>query len=94
MADAQPGTSCRSLLKQMIILPVPCQYTLSLMNFIISNQEMFQTNSFIHNINPLKPTGYVTHQQVFHSIIVLSAQTAFMYLYLSQNKQRLVPLTP
>jgi hypothetical protein len=45
------GTSCRSLLKQLDILPVPCQYTMSLMNIIINNQENFQTNSFIHNIN-------------------------------------------
>jgi hypothetical protein len=51
MAGAQPRTSCRSLFKQLEILPVPCQYTLSLMNFIVSNQENFQTNSSMHNIN-------------------------------------------
>jgi len=31
--------------------PFPCQYILSLMNLIISNQENFQTSSSIHNIN-------------------------------------------
>jgi hypothetical protein len=51
MAGAQPRTLCRSLFKQLEILPVPCQYIFSLMNFIISNQGNFQTNSFIHNIN-------------------------------------------
>ena len=51
MAGAQPRTSCRSLFKQLEILPVPCQYILSLMNFIINNQENFQTNSSTHNIN-------------------------------------------
>ena len=30
---------------------VPCQYTLSLMRFTINNQEIFQTVSYIHNIN-------------------------------------------
>jgi len=46
-AGAQP----RTLFKQLEILPVPCQCILSLMSFIISNQEILQINSFIHNIN-------------------------------------------
>ena len=51
MAAAQPRTSSKSLFKESKNLPVPCQYILSLMNFIINNQESFQTNSPIHNIN-------------------------------------------
>jgi hypothetical protein len=51
MAVAQSRTSCRSLFKQLEILPVPCQYILSLLNFIINNQGIFQTNSSIHDIN-------------------------------------------
>jgi hypothetical protein len=51
MAGAQPGTLRRSRIKQLDILPVPCQYILSLMNVIINNQENFQTNLSIHNIN-------------------------------------------
>ena len=51
MAGAQTRTSCRSPFPQLEILPVSCQYTLSLMNFIIINQAIFQTNSFIHNIH-------------------------------------------
>jgi hypothetical protein len=51
MAAAQPSTSCKSLFKESKILPVPCQYILSLMNFIINNQERFHTNSSTHNIN-------------------------------------------
>jgi len=51
MAGAQPRTSCTSLFRQLKILPVPSQYTLSLMSFILNNQEIFQTNSPIHNIN-------------------------------------------
>jgi len=52
MTGAQPRTSCKSLFKQLEILPVPCQYVLSLMKFIINNQEIFfKTNSSIHNIN-------------------------------------------
>jgi len=51
MADAQPRTSSRNLFKKSDILPVPCQYILSLMNTIINNQENLQTNSSINNIN-------------------------------------------
>jgi hypothetical protein len=51
MADVQPRTSSRSLLKKTDILLVPCQHVLSLMNIITNNQENFQTNSSIHNIN-------------------------------------------
>jgi hypothetical protein len=51
MAGAEPRTSCRSLFKKLEILPVPCQHTLSLMSFIINNQEISQTNSSIDNIN-------------------------------------------
>ena len=42
MAGAQPRTSCRSLFTQLEILPVQCWYILSLMNFLIINQETFQ----------------------------------------------------
>jgi hypothetical protein len=50
MYGAQSRTPCRSIFKQSEILPVPCQYMLSLTNFII-NHEMFQTNSSIRNTN-------------------------------------------
>jgi hypothetical protein len=51
MAGAQHITSCSSLLKQLLIPPVPCQHILSLTNFIINNWEIFQRNSPIPNIN-------------------------------------------
>ena len=51
MAGTQSRTSCRSLVKQLEILPVPCQYILSLMNLIINNQEFLQTDLSMHNIN-------------------------------------------
>ena len=51
MAGAQPRNSRRSLFKQLEILPVPFHYILSLMIFIIKNQEFFQTNLSVHKIN-------------------------------------------
>jgi hypothetical protein len=51
VASAQPSTSFRSLFKPLEILSFPCQYILSLMDFIVNNQENFQTDSSIHSIN-------------------------------------------
>jgi len=42
VAGAKPRTSCRSLFKQLEILPVPCQDILTLMTFLISNQGNFK----------------------------------------------------
>jgi len=44
MADAHLGTSLRGLFKELEILPVPCSYVHFLVNFIINNQEVLQTN--------------------------------------------------
>jgi hypothetical protein len=41
----KPQNSCRDLFKTLQILPLPCEYIFSLLNFIISNQEHFQANS-------------------------------------------------
>jgi hypothetical protein len=51
MVGAHPRTSCIRLFKNLEILPVPSQYIYSLINFFVNNQEKFQTNSTIHNIN-------------------------------------------
>jgi hypothetical protein len=53
MANTQPTTLCRTLLKQLGLLTVPCKCLLSLRNSIINNQENFQTNPPIHNINKI-----------------------------------------
>jgi hypothetical protein len=44
MVGAQPRTPRRRLFKKLQILRIPCQYIFSLMNFILNNQENFQTN--------------------------------------------------
>ena len=51
MAGAHPRTLCRRLFKKLEILSVPSQYIYSLMSFFIGNQEKFETNSSVHNIN-------------------------------------------
>ena len=44
----EPRASCRGLFRSLQILPVPCQYILSLMLFIIGNPNNFQTVSEVH----------------------------------------------
>jgi hypothetical protein len=50
MVGAHTRTHCKSLFKKLEILPVPCQYIFSLTNFLVDNQENFQTNSSVYNI--------------------------------------------
>ena len=45
------------------------------------------------NINLLKPTGYVMHQQFKVQQLYVLPTLYLCVLYLSENKQRLVPLT-
>jgi hypothetical protein len=45
MVGVKPYYSCRYLFRRLQVLPLPCEYIFSLLNFIISNQEHFQANS-------------------------------------------------
>lgn len=49
MVGAQPR-SCGILFKETEILPVICQYILSLKNLIVNNDKPFQRNSSVHRI--------------------------------------------
>jgi hypothetical protein len=51
IAGVKPRHSCRNLFKGLEILPLPCEYIFSLMNFIVNNQKLFQTNSAVHSVN-------------------------------------------
>jgi hypothetical protein len=42
--------SCRKIFKELIILPFYCQYILSILLFVIKNNENFPTNKEIHSI--------------------------------------------
>jgi hypothetical protein len=45
------------------------------------------------SVNLLKPTGHVTHQQFNIQQLYVLPTLYLCVLYLSENKQRLVPLT-
>jgi hypothetical protein len=51
IAGVKPRHSCGNLFKRLEILPLPCEYIFSLMNFIVNNQELVQTNSAVHSVN-------------------------------------------
>ena len=51
MSGAEPRSSCRGLFSKFEILPVPCQYILSLMLFIIDNPNNFQTGLEIRGLH-------------------------------------------
>ena len=69
MAGAQPRNSCRSLFKQVEILPVPFQYILSLMS-IIKNQQFFQTDSSVHKINTgMNIISFYAGIKIFNSLL-------------------------
>jgi IS1 family transposase len=51
IAGVKPRNSCRILFMRLEILPFPCKYIFTLMNFVVNNQEHFHTNSTIHSVN-------------------------------------------
>ena len=51
MAGCRYRDSCRKLFIKLEILPLPSQYILSLLMFMIRNKSQFLVNSEIHHIN-------------------------------------------
>jgi hypothetical protein len=60
MAGAKPRNTCRSLFLRSEILTLPCECIFSSMNFVVNNQEHFQTNSATHSVNTR--IGIATHR--------------------------------
>jgi hypothetical protein len=46
IVDVKSTNSCRNLFISLEILPLPCEYIFTLMNFVVNNQEHFR-----HNVN-------------------------------------------
>ena len=43
-------SSCTNLFRKLNILPIACQYILSLMLFTVDNQKDFLTNAYVHRL--------------------------------------------
>jgi len=59
----------------------------------ISAQKCFEISLFCRQINLLNPTGHVMHQQFNIQQLYVLPALYLCVLYLSENRQRLVPLT-
>ena len=62
------------------------------LSFSLSNRQYFSNRGTV-NVNLLKPTGHVMHQQFNIQLLYVLPTLYLCVLYLSENKQRLVPLT-
>jgi hypothetical protein len=51
IAGCRSRGSCRDLFKNLKILPLPSQYILSILLFLVNNRDKFKLNSDVHNIN-------------------------------------------
>ena len=84
------------LLRCVVLLPATIftlkvlRWTLIFVHFIIIIIKQFM---LLLTINLLKPTGHVMHQQFKIQQLYVLPTLCLYVLYLSENKQRLVPLT-
>jgi len=51
MSDVGLRSLCRNLFRKLNILPIACQYTLSLMLFLVDNQKDFLANAYVHGLD-------------------------------------------
>jgi len=51
MTASRPKTSCKPLFQSLGILTVTSQYILSLIKFLLQNQEQFTSSTAVHSIN-------------------------------------------
>ena len=51
ISGLKPRDSCRETFKQLRILPLQSQYIISLLIFVVDNENLFHVNSEIHSIN-------------------------------------------
>jgi hypothetical protein len=51
VVSVMSGVGPRSLFRKLHILPTACQYTLSLMLFIVDNQKYFLTHAYVHGLD-------------------------------------------
>jgi hypothetical protein len=49
MMDLKANDSCRESFKEIKILPLCCQYTYSLIQFVVNNKDLFTRNTEVHN---------------------------------------------
>jgi hypothetical protein len=77
MVSVKVRNSSRGVFKRSDILPLPCECIFSLTNFVVNNQEHFQTSSAVHSIDARnqhhlpRPTDNLSYFQknAFYAVI-------------------------
>jgi hypothetical protein len=59
MSGMGPRCLCRNLFLKLNILPVPCQYILSLMLFLMENQQEFLTSAHVHGLDTREKKSFI-----------------------------------
>ena len=72
---------------------VPCQFKITYVPMYVCTIPRAGATRPLQLINLLKPTGHVMHQQFNIQQLYVLPTLYSCVLYLSENKQRLVPLT-
>jgi hypothetical protein len=89
IAGVTAGNSCRSLFMRLEILPLPCEYLCTLLYFVVNNQELFQTNSAIHNVNTTKKNYLhrpVSNLSCFQKVYnMLASESSTVYHQISKS---------
>ena len=87
------------LLRCVVLLPATIftlkllRWTLTFDHFVVVIIIIIKQLWLLLTINLLKPTGHVMHQQFNIQQLYVLPTLYLCVLYLSENKQRLVPLT-
>jgi hypothetical protein len=87
MVGAYPRTPCRSLFKKLEILPVPCQYIFSLMNFLIIKKifkQIHQYTVLIQGISNIIIDQLPTYHAFGKLHSVLASEFSTVYHIVSQ----------
>ena len=89
--ESIPAFPCISGIRILVLGSTPSTQNLTTLSILKYFTPKGQT---INVINLLKPTGHVMHHQQFNIQQLYALPTQYLcVLYLSENKQRLVPLT-
>ena len=65
MSGVVAKSSCVNLFKKLDILPVPCQYRLSLMVFGMDIHKNFQSNLSVHGLDTRNKISCICRLQIF-----------------------------
>jgi len=86
MSGVGSKSSCRNLFKKLDVLPVTCQYKLSLMMFVGDNQKNFQTNLSVHGLDTRnKNQSYLPISSLLYLQKGISYSAMKIFNYLPNN---------